>query len=73
MVGSNVQVTYAADWSEYHRTSGGWYNLDPLFTSPYIDFVGIDAYFPLTSSLSSQITKEEIMKGCRSGKGMIII
>nr|WP_084686965.1 glycoside hydrolase TIM-barrel-like domain-containing protein [Rickettsia tamurae] len=69
MVGSNVQVTYAADWSEYHHTSGGWYNLDPLFASPYIDFVGIDAYFPLTSSLSSQITKEEIMKGCRSDEG----
>ncbi|MCZ6896357.1 glycoside hydrolase TIM-barrel-like domain-containing protein [Rickettsia helvetica] len=69
IVGSNVQVTYAADWSEYHHTSGGWYNLDPLFTSPYIDFVGIDAYFPLTRSLNSQITKEEIMKGCNSGEG----
>lgn len=69
IVGSNVQVTYAADWSEYHHTSGGWYNLDPLFASPYIDFVGIDAYFPLTSSLSSQITKEEIMKGCHTGEG----
>ncbi|WP_419235592.1 baseplate megatron protein TIM-barrel domain-containing protein [Rickettsia endosymbiont of Nabis limbatus] len=50
IVGNNVQVTYAADWSEYHHTSGGWYNLDPLFASSYIDFVGIDAYFPLTSS-----------------------
>ncbi|WP_025999536.1 baseplate megatron protein TIM-barrel domain-containing protein [Rickettsia australis] len=69
ILGSNVQVTYAADWSEYHHTSGGWYNLDPLFASPYIDFVGIDAYFPLTNSLSSQITKEEIMKGCHTGEG----
>jgi len=69
IVGSKVQVTYAADWSEYHHTSGGWYNLDPLFASPYIDFVGIDAYFPLTSSLSSQITKEEIIQGCHSGEG----
>ncbi|ABE04716.1 hypothetical protein A3306_05760 [Rickettsia bellii] len=69
IVGNKVQVTYAADWSEYHHTSGGWYNLDPLFASSYIDFVGIDAYFPLTSSLSSRITKEDIIKGCHSGEG----
>lgn len=69
IVGSNILVSYAADWSEYHHTNGGWYNLDPLFASPHIDFVGIDAYFPLTSSLSSQITKEEIIKGCHSGEG----
>ncbi|HJD56074.1 MAG TPA: glycoside hydrolase TIM-barrel-like domain-containing protein [Rickettsia endosymbiont of Pyrocoelia pectoralis] len=69
IVGNHVQVTYAADWSEYHHTSGGWYNLDPLFASAYIDFVGIDAYFPLTSSVSSQITKEEIMQNCHSGEG----
>ncbi|XVN43338.1 MAG: glycoside hydrolase TIM-barrel-like domain-containing protein [Candidatus Rickettsia vulgarisii] len=28
IVGSNVLVTYAADWSEYHHTTGGWYNMD---------------------------------------------
>ncbi|XVN41715.1 MAG: glycoside hydrolase TIM-barrel-like domain-containing protein [Rickettsia endosymbiont of Argas persicus] len=27
VVGNNVQITYAADWSEYHHTHGGWYNL----------------------------------------------
>ncbi|WP_041816755.1 baseplate megatron protein TIM-barrel domain-containing protein [Rickettsia akari] len=68
ILGSNVQVTYAADCSEYHHTSGGWYNLDPLFASTYIDCVGIYVYFPLISSLSSQITKEEIMKGGHTGE-----
>ncbi|MFY9589569.1 baseplate megatron protein TIM-barrel domain-containing protein [Rickettsia endosymbiont of Halotydeus destructor] len=69
IVGVRVLVTYAADWSEYHHTNGGWYNLDPLFASPDIDFVGIDAYFPLTRTLNSQITRDEIIKGCQSGEG----
>ncbi|MCC8369104.1 MAG: glycoside hydrolase TIM-barrel-like domain-containing protein [Rickettsia endosymbiont of Oxypoda opaca] len=69
IVGTRILVTYAADWSEYHHTSGGWYNLDPLFASPDIDFVGIDAYFPLTRTLNSKITHDEIIKGCHSGEG----
>ncbi|WP_341758026.1 glycoside hydrolase TIM-barrel-like domain-containing protein [Candidatus Tisiphia endosymbiont of Ditula angustiorana] len=66
---SNVLVTYAADWSEYHHTQDGWYNLDKLFASEYIDFVGIDAYFPVTRSINSGILPEEIMKGWQSGEG----
>ena len=31
IVGPNVLVSYAADWSEYHHTDGGWFNLDPLW------------------------------------------
>jgi hypothetical protein len=30
IVGPHVFVSYAADWSEYHHTEGGWFNLDPL-------------------------------------------
>ncbi|WP_341758563.1 glycoside hydrolase TIM-barrel-like domain-containing protein [Candidatus Tisiphia endosymbiont of Ditula angustiorana] len=63
-------ITYAADWTEYHHTKGGWFNLDPLWASPNIDFVGIDAYFPLTEDLPySQITEELIKKGWESGEG----
>lgn len=69
IVGPNVSVTYAADWSEYHHTQGGWYNLDPLWASPYIDFIGIDAYFPVTNTTSSIITPEELEAGWRSGEG----
>jgi len=69
IVGPNVLVTYAADWSEYHHTEGGWYNLDPLWASPDIDFIGIDAYFPVTKAVSSTITPEEIANGWANGEG----
>jgi len=48
ILGPDVKVTYAADWSEYHHTDGGWYNMDPLWACEAIDVIGIDAYFPLT-------------------------
>ncbi|PKP68103.1 MAG: hypothetical protein CVT83_06680, partial [Alphaproteobacteria bacterium HGW-Alphaproteobacteria-5] len=46
-------VSYAADWSEYHshRPADGsgdvFFHLDPLWSSPSVDFVGIDNYLPL--------------------------
>jgi hypothetical protein len=51
---SNVLVSYAADWSEYHSyrpTDGSndvYFNLDPLWSSSNIDFIGIDNYMPLS-------------------------
>lgn len=54
MLGSGRLISYAADWTEYnsHRPSDGSndvrYNLDPLWASADIDFVGIDAYFPIS-------------------------
>jgi hypothetical protein len=69
IVGSQTKVTYAADWSEYHSTNG-WFNLDPLWTSKDIDFVGIDSYFPLTEDLpQAQITEEHIIAGWEKGEG----
>ncbi len=50
IVGPEVKVSYAANWLEYHHTKGGWYNLDLLWSSPNIDFIGINAYFPITNS-----------------------
>jgi hypothetical protein len=69
IVGTKVKVTYAADWSEYHHTEGGWFNLDPIWSSNDIDFIGIDAYFPITDSTQSNISKEDIEKGFYSGEG----
>src|SRR5690606_8982033 len=69
IVGSGVKVSYAADWSEYHHADGGWYNLDPLWASPDIDFIGIDAYFPLTDEPQAGITYEKIIDGWTSGEG----
>ncbi|OXE37543.1 MAG: hypothetical protein CGW95_01105 [Phenylobacterium zucineum] len=52
IVGSGCKVGYAADWSEYHsyRPSDGtndvYFNLDPLWSSSNVDFIGIDNYLP---------------------------
>lgn len=51
IVGADVSLSYAADWSEY----AGWrdgaeaaFHLDPLWADPNIDYVGIDWYPPLS-------------------------
>ena len=54
VLGPGVKIGYAADWSEYfgHQPADGsgdvLFNLDPLWASPAIDFVGIDNYMPLS-------------------------
>ncbi len=68
-VGAGVKITYAADWSEYHSLNG-WFNLDPLWASSNIDFVGIDSYFPLTPDLpQSQIDEDKIKEYWEKGEG----
>ena len=69
IMGADVKLTYAADWSEYHHTDGGWYNLDPLWASDDIDMIGIDAYFPLTDAPQSGYDREAIEEGWTSGEG----
>jgi hypothetical protein len=75
-------ITYAADWSEYHHNSrlntGGQqaqlnpelerpvYHLDPLWADPNINVVGIDSYFPLTESHTTDL--EAIKQGFFSGR-----
>lgn len=58
ILGSQTDVTYAADWTEYfgHHPQDGSdeasndvsFHLDPLWACEDIDVVGIDAYFPLS-------------------------
>ena len=54
ILGATTKVTYAADWSEYfgHHPSDGsndvYFHLDPLWSDPNIDAIGIDAYWPLS-------------------------
>ena len=69
ILGSSVKITYAADWSEYHHTSGGYYNLDKLWANPNIDVIGIDAYFPITNSLESTYDLQVLQDGWTSGEG----
>jgi hypothetical protein len=70
ILGPKIKLTYAADWSEYHHTDGGWYNLDPLWSDPNIDMVGIDAYFPLTPDLpQNEVSKDLIKQYWEKGEG----
>ncbi|MFZ5964719.1 baseplate multidomain protein megatron [Thalassococcus sp. BH17M4-6] len=54
ILGPEVKIGYAADWSEYfgyHPQDGSgdvFFHLDPLWADPQINFVGIDNYMPLS-------------------------
>lgn len=52
ILGPNVKIGYASDWSEYfgHHPGNGelFFHLDPLWSDPNIDFIGIDNYMPLS-------------------------
>lgn len=52
-LGSACSITYGADWTEYfgYQAQDGtgdlFFNLDPLWSHPAVDAVGIDNYMPL--------------------------
>ncbi|MAB08818.1 MAG: host specificity protein [Rhodobacteraceae bacterium] len=54
LLGPDVRIGYAADWSEYfgyHPQDGTgdvYFHLDPLWADDEIDFIGIDNYMPLS-------------------------
>ncbi len=52
ILGPEVRIGYAADWSEYrgHDVGGGdfHFHLDPLWADHNVDFIGIDNYLPLS-------------------------
>ena len=54
VLGPETRISYAADWSEYRGHQPGdapgdfIFHLDPLWADANIDFIGIDAYAPLT-------------------------
>ncbi|MDK3019292.1 baseplate multidomain protein megatron [Pseudodonghicola flavimaris] len=54
LLGPEIQLGYAADWSEYFGYQPGdgsgdrYFHLDPLWADAEIDFVGIDNYMPLS-------------------------
>lgn len=53
ILGPDVELGYAADWSEYNNHQTGdapgavLFNLDSLWSDANIDFIGIDNYMPL--------------------------
>ena len=51
VLGPEVKLSYAADWSEYYGHHDGAdviHHLDPLWGDANIDFVGIDNYMPIS-------------------------
>jgi len=54
ILGPDVRIGYAADWSEYFGYQPGdgsgdrFFHLDPLWADANIDFIGIDNYMPLS-------------------------
>ncbi len=51
ILGAGTKISYAADWSEYsgyHADGDVRFHLDPLWSDPDVDFVGIDNYMPLS-------------------------
>ncbi|MEO6299624.1 MAG: glycoside hydrolase/phage tail family protein, partial [Paracoccaceae bacterium] len=51
ILGPAAKISYAADWSEYfgyHADNNVYFHLDPLWSDPNIDFIGIDNYMPLS-------------------------
>ena len=54
ILGADVKIGYAADWSEYFGyqpqdgTGDVYFHLDPLWADADIDFVGVDNYVPLS-------------------------
>lgn len=53
-LGPDCRISYGADWTEYfgYQAQDGtgdlYFNLDPLWSHPAIDAVGIDNYMPLS-------------------------
>lgn len=51
ILGPDVKISYAADWSEYFGYQRGddvYFHLDPLWSYEEVDFIGIDNYMPLS-------------------------
>lgn len=71
VLGAATKVTYAADWSEYfgYQPSDGsgdvYFHLDPLWSSPAIDAIGIDLYWPLADWRDGR-SHHDYMDGVRS-------
>ncbi len=61
LLGPDVKIGYAADWSEYfgYQPQDGsgdrFFHLDPLWANANIDFIGIDNYMPLSDWRSGTV------------------
>lgn len=64
ILGSEMAISYGADWSEYfgHQPADGsgdlFFHLDPLWASPDVSGVGIDNYMPLADWRDADLEAE---------------
>jgi len=70
ILGPDVKLTYAADWSEYFGYSDGagnrYFHLDALWADEEIDFIGIDNYMPLSDWRDGEAHLDTAADGWRS-------
>ena len=66
ILGPDVKIGYAADWSEYfgYQPQDGsgdvYFHLDPFWADANVDFVGIDNYMPLSDWRATETQADEI-------------
>lgn len=83
MLGAETEISYAADWSEYHshQVDGHLnFNMDPLWSDSNIDYIGIDNYLPIAdwregtthkdrvAGYTSQYDTDYLMAGIEGGE-----
>ena len=66
VVGESCMISYAASYDELHGAEDENYNLDDLWASEAIDFVGLNAYIPLTHQRDLEYDSEVIKECWRS-------
>jgi hypothetical protein len=82
ILGPDVKISYAADWSEYfgyHVDGNVYFHLDPLWSDANIDFIGIDNYMPVSdwrdgenhsdASYGSIYSQEYLLSNFGGGEG----
>ncbi len=65
ILGAGCKLTYAADWSEYfgyHADNNVYFHLDPLWSNPNIDFIGIDNYMPVSDWREGEVHQDASWK-----------
>lgn len=66
ILGPEVKIGYASDWSEYfgYQPQDGsgdvFFHLDPFWSDENVDFVGIDNYMPLSDWRTSEAQADDV-------------
>lgn len=69
ILGTQTKISYAADWTEYgayfvSETKDIYFPLDIVWSSPSIDFIGLDIYWPLSDWRNGDSHKDAALAPC---------